>query len=64
MLSISHPAEFDLGFGGICSRTDMSSEAGGDEMASVKNYFNTEGFGRWQKIYGETDVSAHQLSLC
>eukprot|EP00468_Gymnochlora_sp_CCMP2014_P001670 CAMPEP_0167742036 /NCGR_PEP_ID=MMETSP0110_2-20121227/1194_1 /TAXON_ID=629695 /ORGANISM="Gymnochlora sp., Strain CCMP2014" /LENGTH=266 /DNA_ID=CAMNT_0007626165 /DNA_START=246 /DNA_END=1046 /DNA_ORIENTATION=+ len=36
-------------------RTEMTQAAGGDEMASVKNYFNGEGFQRWRKIYGETD---------
>ena len=30
-------------------------QTGGDEKASVKKYFNTEGFQRWNKIYGETD---------
>ena len=24
-------------------------------MDAVRNYFNTEGFGRWQKIYGDKD---------
>lgn len=28
---------------------------GGDELEAVKNYFNTSGFERWRKIYGETD---------
>uniref|UniRef100_A0A7S2X8I5 Magnesium-protoporphyrin IX methyltransferase C-terminal domain-containing protein n=1 Tax=Lotharella oceanica TaxID=641309 RepID=A0A7S2X8I5_9EUKA len=36
-------------------RQEMTEAAGGDEMASVKNYFNGEGFQRWRKIYGETD---------
>ena len=34
----------------------MAEGAGGDEMESVKNYFDTEGFNRWKRIYGETDV--------
>lgn len=34
----------------------MAQEAGGDEMESVKNYFNTAGFERWNKIYGTTQV--------
>jgi magnesium-protoporphyrin O-methyltransferase len=34
----------------------MTEGAGGDEMESVKNYFDTEGFNRWKRIYGETDV--------
>ncbi|CAG9463690.1 unnamed protein product [Pedinophyceae sp. YPF-701] len=33
----------------------MAQTTGGDEMESVKNYFNTAGFERWRKIYGETD---------
>ena len=34
----------------------MAQEAGGDEMESVKNYFNTAGFERWNKIYGTTQA--------
>ena len=34
----------------------MAAGAGGNEMESVKNYFNTTGFERWNKIYGTTDV--------
>jgi hypothetical protein len=34
----------------------MAEEAGGNEMESVKNYFNTAGFERWNKIYGTTSV--------
>eukprot|EP00976_Prorocentrum_cordatum_P014564 291388-Prorocentrum_minimum.AAC.2 len=34
----------------------MADQADGDEMASVKNYFETVGAERWKKIYGETDV--------
>lgn len=65
-----------LGIGGIVGvaallvadpekrRSEMSSDAGGDEMASVKNYFNSEGFNRWQKIYGETDeVNKVQMDI-
>lgn len=45
-------------------RKEMASEAGGDEMASVKKYFETEGFKRWDKIYGETDeVNKVQLDI-
>ena len=29
--------------------------SGGDELAAVKKYFDTAGFERWNKIYGETD---------
>lgn len=28
---------------------------GGDEKDAVRSYFNTSGFDRWKKIYGETD---------
>lgn len=34
----------------------MSQEAGGNEMDSVRNYFNTAGFERWNKIYGTTEA--------
>ena len=45
-------------------RADMASAAGGDEMASVKKYFNETGFERWEKIYGETDeVNKVQLDI-
>lgn len=37
---------------------------GGDELEAVKNYFNTAGFERWRKIYGETDeVNKVQLDI-
>merc|ERR1719487_887005 len=42
----------------------MASAAGGDEMKSVKDYFNSDGFQRWRKIYGETDdVNKVQLDI-
>ena len=45
-------------------REDMMSETGGDEAASVKNYFDTVGFERWNKIYGETEeVNKVQLDI-
>eukprot|EP00238_Polyblepharides_amylifera_P015726 CAMPEP_0196579586 /NCGR_PEP_ID=MMETSP1081-20130531/23143_1 /TAXON_ID=36882 /ORGANISM="Pyramimonas amylifera, Strain CCMP720" /LENGTH=305 /DNA_ID=CAMNT_0041899215 /DNA_START=260 /DNA_END=1177 /DNA_ORIENTATION=+ len=45
-------------------REQMSMDAGGDEMESVKNYFNTTGYDRWRKIYGETDdVNKVQLDI-
>ena len=31
-------------------RKTMAQEAGGDEMASVKDYFNSSGFDRWKKV--------------
>lgn len=34
----------------------MAEAVGGDEMESVRKYFNTAGFERWNKIYGETEV--------
>jgi len=37
-------------------REAMAAEAGGDEMDSVRKYFDTTGFERWNKIYGTTDV--------
>ena len=45
-------------------RAEMAAAAGGDEMKSVKDYFNGEGFGRWEKIYGETDeVNKVQMDI-
>jgi len=45
-------------------REAMAQETGGDEMESVRNYFNQEGFNRWNKIYGETDeVNKVQLDI-
>ena len=38
-----------------CRRRKQTKTAGGNEMEAVRNYFNTEGFGRWQKIYGDKD---------
>jgi magnesium-protoporphyrin O-methyltransferase len=45
-------------------REDMKSSAGGDEAKSVADYFNSTGFERWNKIYGETDdVNKVQLDI-
>ena len=45
-------------------REDMKSEAGGDEAKSVADYFNSTGFERWNKIYGETDdVNKVQMDI-
>jgi len=45
-------------------RESMMSETDGDEAASVKNYFDTTGFERWNKIYGTTDdVNKVQLDI-
>ena len=41
-----------------------TQETGGNEMESVRQYFNNEGFQRWNKIYGETDeVNKVQLDI-
>lgn len=40
---------------GLNRRQKQTKTAGGNEMEAVRNYFNTEGFGRWQKIYGDKD---------
>lgn len=43
--------------------SDGGSEAV-DDKAVVREYFNNEGFGRWKKIYGETDdVNPVQLDI-
>jgi len=45
-------------------RDDMKASSGGDEAASVKDYFNSTGFDRWKKIYGETDdVNKVQMDI-
>ena len=45
-------------------REDMKSSAGGDEAKSVADYFNSTGFERWNKIYGETDdVNKVQMDI-
>ncbi|KAL2631671.1 hypothetical protein R1flu_016357 [Riccia fluitans] len=45
-------------------REKDAQAAGGDEMESVRSYFNTQGFERWKKIYGETDdVNKVQLDI-
>lgn len=36
-------------------RAQQMQEAGGNELEAVKKYFDTSGFERWNKIYGETD---------
>lgn len=36
-------------------RSKQMEATGGDELEAVKNYFNTAGYERWKKIYGETD---------
>jgi len=43
----------------------MAAGAGGDELASVRNYFDNEGFQRWNRIYGtETEgVNGVQLDI-
>lgn len=45
-------------------RQKQARAAGGDEKAVVRNYFNTSGFDRWKRIYGETeDVNSVQLDI-
>ena len=45
-------------------RASMMETTGGDEAASVRDYFDKVGFERWQKIYGETDeVNKVQLDI-
>ena len=45
-------------------RAAQLEESGGDELEAVKKYFNTAGFDRWRKIYGETDdVNKVQLDI-
>lgn len=38
-----------------CRRSEQMMQTGGDELEAVKSYFDTTGFERWNKIYGETD---------
>lgn len=45
-------------------REEQMQDQGGDEMEAVKAYFNSEGFNRWKKIYGETDdVNKVQMDI-
>ncbi|EFJ50872.1 magnesium protoporphyrin IX S-adenosyl methionine O-methyl transferase chloroplast precursor [Volvox carteri f. nagariensis] len=45
-------------------RTEQMAQTGGDEKEAVKNYFDTAGFERWRKIYGETnEVNKVQLDI-
>lgn len=45
-------------------RAEQMKETDGDELEAVKKYFNTSGFDRWRKIYGETDdVNKVQLDI-
>lgn len=45
-------------------RSAQMEETGGNELEAVKKYFNTSGFDRWRKIYGETeDVNKVQLDI-
>ena len=36
-------------------RSEQMMQTGGDELEAVKSYFDTTGFERWNKIYGDTD---------
>ncbi|PNH09601.1 Magnesium-protoporphyrin O-methyltransferase [Tetrabaena socialis] len=45
-------------------RAEQMEKTGGDELEAVKTYFNTAGFERWRKIYGETDeVNKVQMDI-
>lgn len=45
-------------------RAAQMQETGGNELEAVKNYFDTSGYERWRKIYGETDdVNKVQLDI-
>ena len=39
----------------MCRRSAQTAIAGGSEKDAVRTYFDTAGFERWRKIYGETD---------
>lgn len=39
----------------LCRRKKQKADSGGDEKKAVASYFNTQGFERWRKIYGDTD---------
>eukprot|EP00877_Chromochloris_zofingiensis_P012455 jgi/Chrzof1/7463/Cz02g24270.t1_CHLM[v5.2] len=48
----------------LCRRAQQMQQTGGNELEAVKNYFNTSGYERWKKIYGETDdVNKVQLDI-
>lgn len=59
------------GLGAVLVTTDpqkrreaQMASTDGNESEAVKNYFDTEGFERWRKIYGETsDVNKVQLDI-
>jgi magnesium-protoporphyrin O-methyltransferase len=53
-----------LGLGAVALATGDDSKSGEDDKKVVKDYFNNEGFERWQKIYGEKDdVNAVQEDI-
>ena len=44
--------------------TSLSMSTGIDDKTEVREYFNNEGFNRWNKIYSETDdVNSVQLDI-
>ena len=48
----------------VTRRKKQTADSGGDEKKAVASYFNTQGFERWRKIYGETDdVNKVQLDI-
>ncbi|MEW5298534.1 MAG: hypothetical protein WDW36_001647 [Sanguina aurantia] len=60
-----------IGLGALLVATDPQKRrsaqmetTGGDEKEAVKTYFNTSGYERWKKIYGETDeVNKVQMDI-
>merc|ERR1711985_76566 len=42
----------------------MTEEAGGDELKSVGDYFETEGFQRWRRIYDDAENDIEGKSVC
>ena len=49
---------------GIASTSALSMSTGVDDKTEVREYFNNEGFSRWNKIYSENDeVNSVQLDI-
>lgn len=47
-----------------CRRTFLPIASSVDDKTEVREYFNTEGFSRWNKIYSDTDdVNSVQLDI-
>lgn len=55
MLSLTDPEK---------RRQEQAAEVGGGDKEVVREYFNSTGFQRWRKIYGDTDdVNRVQLDI-